>query len=207
MFKLTSSDNSGIRSEAPDCWFSCLTWNIEGFSRSKYSLSSFLELYSSDFVFLAEPMLFQCDVNLEMDLLKGNYCSTLNSDDLLDPELPLTQNRAKGGTMALWKRNLDQFITTVFPSPSSSILPIVFAPPKRLPALLLTIYLPTAGRDAQFVEEITNLYNIIYELREKYPDGMLFLRGDANANPKDIKRVDNVGKLCEDWSLIKTLIG
>ena len=215
MFKLTSSDNTGNKPEAldntginpaaPDYWFTCLTWNIEGFSRSKYSLSRFLCLYSSDFVFLAEPMLFQCDVNQEMELLKGDYCFTLNSDDMLDPELPLTQKRANGGTMALWKRNLDQYVT-VFPSPSSSILPIVFAPPNQLPALLLTIYLPTAGRDAEFVEEITNLNNIIYELWEKYPDAMLFLRGDANANPKDIKRVDNIGKLCEDWSLIKTSI-
>ena len=150
-------------------------------------------------------MLFQCDLNLEMDLLKGDYCSTLNSDDLLDPELPLTQRRAKGGTMALWKRDIDQFIK-VLPSPSSSILPLVFAPPNRLPALLLTIYFPTAGKDAEFVEEITNLNNTIYELSEKYPDAMLFLRGDANANPKDVKRVDNVGKLCEDWSLIETPI-
>ena len=140
-----------------------------------------------------------------MKLLKGEYCSSLRSDDLLDSELPLIQKRAKGGTMVLWKKNLDQLVT-VFPSPSSSLLPIVFTPPNQVPAILLTIYLPTAGKDVEYVEEITNLNNLVYDLIEKYPDAMLFLRGDANANPKDTKRVDSIKKLCDDWSLTETQV-
>ena len=99
-----SSDNSGTKPGAPRHDYSCLTWNIEGFSCSKYALHSFLNLHSPDFVFIAEPMLFQCDIDIEMGLFKGDYNSYLCSEDLLDPELPLIKERAKGGTMALWKK-------------------------------------------------------------------------------------------------------
>ena len=68
---------------------SCLTWNLEGFSRSKYSLKHFLIKYSPDFVFLTEPMLYQCDAVLETNLFKGEYSSSLSSDDLHDADLPL----------------------------------------------------------------------------------------------------------------------
>ena len=105
---------------------SCLTWNLEGFSRSKYSLKHFLNKHSPDFVFLTEPMLYQCDEVLETNMFKGEYCSSLSSDDVYDLELPLIA-RAKGGTMAMWKRSLDNHVYRC-PSPSSSLLPIIFSP-------------------------------------------------------------------------------
>ena len=134
---------------------SCLTWNLEGFSRSKYSLKNFLSKFSPDFVFLTEPMLYQCDEVLETNLFKGEYSSSLSSDDLHDMDLPL-MNRAKGGTMALWKKSLENH---VFPcrSDSSSFLPIVFSPPGYPSSIHLTIYLPTAGKDAEFVDEMVKL--------------------------------------------------
>ena len=194
-----------MSSEAPISKYSCFYWNIEGFSRSKYALSSFLDLYSPDFVLLSEPMLFQCDLGLEMNLFKGDYCSSLSSDDLLDPELPLLKMRAKGGTMALWKKRIDPYVTVV-PSSTSSIHSMVFSPPGLVPAIILCIYLPTAGKDLEYVEEIAKVNESILELVVKYPDAKILIRGDANANPKDTKRVDIVKKLCDDWSLTHTVI-
>ena len=55
-----------------------------------------MDQHSPDFVFLSEPMLFQCDQLLAMNLFKGEYSSALSSDDIFDPELPLVKNRAKG---------------------------------------------------------------------------------------------------------------
>ena len=150
-------------------------------------------------------MLFQCDLSLEMNLFKGEYCSSLSSDDLLDPELPLLKMRAKGGTMALWKKIIDPYVTIV-PSSTSSILSLVFSPPGLVPAILICLYLPTAGKDLEFVEEVTKLNDTILEMVVKYPDAMIFIRGDANANPKDTRRVDIVKKLCDDWSLTHTPI-
>ena len=145
-------------------------------------------------------MLYQCDLDLEMNLFMGEYSSALSSDDLHDHELPLLKMRAKGGTMALWKQKHDQYVTPI-PSPSSSFLPIVFSPPDHPPSIHLALYLPTAGQDTDFIDEIVNLNQCLLELSQQYPDAHLFLRGDANVNPKDKNRTTIFNKFCEDWQL------
>ena len=86
--------------------------------------------------------------------------------------------------MALWRKKHDQYVTPI-PSPSSSFLPIVFSPPNHQQSIHLALYLPTAGQDAQFIDEIVKLNQSLLELTEKYPEANVYLRGDANVNPKD----------------------
>ena len=85
--------------------------------------------YDPDFIFLSEPMLFQCDVGIEMSMFHGLYNSSLSSDDLFDECLPLKKSKCKGGTMIMWKKTLEQY-TVLNPSPSSSFLSITYSPPK-----------------------------------------------------------------------------
>ena len=188
--------------EASPKEFSCFSWNIEGFSSSKYSLKHFLSTCSPDFVFLSEPMLFQCDLELETSLFNGEYSSSLSSEDILNPDLPLLK-RAKGGTMAMWKSNLDQFVSICGTS-SSSFLPLIFSPPGLATTIHIVVYLPTAGQDVEFVEEIVKLNLCIQELLTKHPDADLYIRGDANVNPKDKNRKATFKKLCDDWNLTET---
>ena len=82
-----------------------MTWNIEGIRRNIYSLKHFAEKENPDLIFLIQ--IFQFDIKQIMDLLKGEYSFIVNSEDTLGPELGLIQNRAKGGTMILWKRSLE----------------------------------------------------------------------------------------------------
>ena len=182
----------------------CFSWNLEGFSRSKYSLQNFLDIHSPDFVFLSEPMLFQCDLNSEMQLFRGEYSSCLGSEDLRDPGLPF-HKRAKGGTMALWKKKLDRH---VFPctAPSSSILPIIFSPPGYQTSIHITIYLPTAGKDAEFLEEVVKLSDCVEDLLEKHLDAVLYIRGDANVNPSNVSRQKILRNFCDKWELTSTTI-
>ena len=93
--------------------------------------------------------MFQCDLENETVLFKGDYCSLLSSDDAFDIDLPLMAKRAKGGTMIMWRKALDAFITPLY-APSSSLLPILFTPPGSPPSIHIAIYLPTAGRDIDF---------------------------------------------------------
>ena len=149
-------------------------------------------------------MLFQCDLELETSLFKGEYSSVLSSEDILDPELPLLR-RAKGGTMAMWKSHLDQYVnpcTTV----SSSFLPLIFSPPGLATTIHIAVYLPTAGKDVEFVEEIVKLNLCIQELLTKHPDADLYIRGDVNVNQKDQNRKATFKKLCDDWNLIETAL-
>ena len=151
-------------------------------------------------------MLFQCDLLLAMNLFKGEYSAALSSDDVYDHELPLIKNRAKGGTMVLWKKHLDQYVSALT-STSSSFLPIIFSFPDSQVTILITLYLPTAGKDIEFVEEIAKLDCLIDDLSTKYPDSAIFVRGDANVNSKDVKRRAMFKKLCNDWNLVQMDLG
>ena len=147
-------------------------------------------------------MMHQCDHVLEMDLFRGEYCSSLSSDDLLDPELPLLR-KAKGGTMVLWKKHLDSFIYCS-QGTSSSFLPIVFSPPGYVTSIHLSIYLPTAGKDTEFVEEILKIENCVEKLLEKHEDAVLYIRGDANVNHNNITRNKILKRFCDKWNLVSS---
>ena len=141
-----------------------------------------------------------------MDILKGEYSALLNSEDIDDVELPLIKARAKGGTMILWKKCFDPFIYPV-KSISPSFLPIIFCYPGVIPSIHVSLYLPTAGKDVEFAEEVVKLDNCLNEIRNAHPEAPIFIRGDANANEKDTKRQIIFRKFCNDWDLFKTEIG
>ena len=94
-------------------------------------------------IFLSEPKLFQADVKIATELLSPAYSYILNSEDLYDPDLPLSSNQAHGGTLTAWKSNLDPFVT-VLNTESSRILPILLELPGYQPTIHINIYLPTS---------------------------------------------------------------
>ena len=83
--------------------------------------------------------------------------------------------------MALWRREFDPFITT-WPASSSSFLPIIFNPPNFPKSIHISVYLPTAGRDAEYLGDLAALETCIDELLEKHPATPVYLRGDFNTN-------------------------
>ena len=100
---------------------------------------------------MSEPWLFQSDLSLATNLLQTHYKIFLNSDDLYDPDLPLLQSRAHGGTLTMWKSELDPFIT-ILPPQTSRISNIIFDLPEIQTTVHINIYLPTAGRESDFIE-------------------------------------------------------
>ena len=141
-----------------------------------------------DLIFLSEPKLFQCDLKQVMQYFEGEYCSFLNSDDLYDPELPLISSNSFGGTMVLWKNHLDPFISTQRQY-SSGFLPIIFCAPNLQASIHISLYLPTAGKDAHFLDVLAQLQICIDDLLSKLPDAVLFLRGDCNVNCNNSNRL------------------
>ena len=119
-------------------------------------------------IFLSEPQLFNCDVNLALSPLKPTYCHKLNSDDSFFPELALEHRQAHGGTMALWHSALDPFITCL-PTNTPAILPLLLAIPGLQPSAHIGIYLPTSGQDKEFVIALGELGTVLELLREDHP--------------------------------------
>ena len=137
-----------------------------------------------------------------MKYLSGDYCFSLNSADKFDPDLPLTKSRTHGGTMILWKIQLDPFVT-VYPATSSSFLPILFHPPGSPLSIHICVYLPTLGQESQFVEEIAKLTITIEELIDKYPEAPIYLRGDFNVSQKNLKRNTLLSYLSNQHELLE----
>ena len=124
-----------------------------------------------------------------MNYLQGHYLCSLNFSDKHDPELPLRKSKSFGGTMVLWRRELDPFIV-VEDKPSASFLPVIFQPYDSSPSIHYSIYLPTAGKENEFLDSLSSLSSSIELLKSKYPGAPVYLRGNFNVSSKNQMRTD-----------------
>ena len=141
-----------------------------------------------------------------MKAVSHEYSYWLNSNDRHDPELSLSTSRSVGGTLAMWRKHLDPYIT-VHPTQTSAVLPLVLQLPGAKISAHIAVYLPTIGKDAQFVAELANLQNCIDELNNNYNDPIVFVRGDFNVNPKNTARLGLLKSLMSQYSFNKVNIG
>ena len=167
----------------------CLTWNIEGIRRNHLNLKNFADLLQPDFMFISEPNIFSHDIHDLMKYFISNYNFFLNSEDKYDPELPLAKNKTYGGTLAIWKLEHDAHVT-VFPVTTTSFLPIIYSPLGASVSVHIALYFPTSGQETEFIEQIILLRTTILDLKDKYPDCMIYLRGDCNVNLNNKNRVN-----------------
>ena len=151
-------------------------------------------------VHLGEPQTFRFDLPKLMDIIGDDYCAELNSEDCHDYELPLYQSKSYGGTLCMWKRNIDKYIT-VHPVSTPSFLPVIFNPPGCPVSVHVCLYLPTSGQESQFVDQLSQLSLTLDELRDKYPGCIFFLRGDCNVNIKNRSRQTIFDNFCRDHVL------
>ena len=63
------------------------------------------------------------------------------------------------------------------------------------------IYLPTSGKEQEFISKITNLGVRLTEIIEQYRTATLFIRGDSNANKNNKNRCLLLSKVLEQFSL------
>jgi hypothetical protein len=137
--------------------------------------------------------------------LKGKYFSFLNSDDLHDPELSMIRSRMVGGTHVLWAEILDPYVTIHAPT-TSAFTALILQVPGYQVTIHIALYLPTSGRDQEFVSELSNLRICLTELTEQYPTAVLYIRGDSNVNKNNKSRVLLLKQLMENFSLLRVNI-
>ena len=193
-------DKSVLATDASDRDIEVLSWNIESIKKNIFLLKETLENEEISLAFLSEPQVFQADILNLIKYVKGDFCYFLNSKDLYDPELPLVSSHATGGTLCLWRRSLDPFIT-VYKTTSPSFTPIVLSLPDHGVSIHVGLYLPTHGKDTEFVSDLAELGICLDELAEKYPTALFFIRGDSNVNQKNTKRVALLQNFINTFSL------
>ena len=179
-----------------------MSWNIESLSRNLFSLKSFIDMYKPDLIFISEPQTYQMDIQNQMAFFCDQYRYYLNSEDLHDQDLPMIKNKAKGGTMVMWRTQLAPFITVYKPS-SPAFLPIILRLPNLPPSIHVALYLPTAGKEAEYLTELAKLKIFLDEIKLKFPNSAVFLRGDANSSRSNPRRSAIFHSFCEDQNLLR----
>ena len=147
-----------------------------------------LHTWQPALAFLSEPLAYQCDLQAMNQYLGPQYCCSLNSEDIYDPELPLYKSKTKGGTMVLWQRQFDPHLK-VIPVNTTTFLPVVLTLPGAKPAVHVSLYLSTHGQDSAFVSELANLKICLESLNASYDCPDIYIRGDGNVNAKNSNRV------------------
>ena len=147
-------------------------------------------------------MMFQSDLPAIVKYLKGEYTTALNSEDLHNPDLMLTSSKAKGGTCVMWKNDLDPYIS-VHISDSASFLPIVVDIPGWNPMIHLAMYLPTAGKDSEFCDDLARMRLSVEDLCVRFPSASVFIRGDSNSNKNNLKRNAVFNNFCLELGLTR----
>ena len=128
-----------------------LTWNIEGLSRNVYNLLKIVQDEDPSLICLSEPWLHLPDAEISLENFLPKYKYFLNSEDRHDKLLSLVRCRAHGGTLVLWKKELDPYVTILDPV-SSRILALVLDQPGYQISVHITIYLSKSGNDPKFVQ-------------------------------------------------------
>ena len=172
----------------------CLSWNIEGFRRNHQNLRFFCDELKPDLIFLSEPQLFQCDIALLTKPFTGEFSVILNSEETNNPDLALDTTKANGGTLVMWRSKLDPYIV-VLPTTSSSFLPILLKIPGFSPSIHIGVYFPTSGKDAEFVTALSLLDTFMEETAAIH-SCPVYIRGDANCNPKNTVRSTLLKHFC-----------
>ena len=151
-----------------------MTWNIESLKPHQYALTEILLSQLPDLVFISEPQSFQTDISELLKTVAHEYCYWLNSEDLYDSDLPLVKSKAHGGTLAMWRRSLDPYIQ-IHPVQTSAFLPIILQQPSMRSSAHIAIYLPTSGKEYEFITELASLKNCLDEIRENYNEPAIFI--------------------------------
>ena len=132
-------------------------------------------------------------------MFSGHFSFYLNSEDSFCTDLPLESRAAKGGTMVMWKSELTPYIR-LLPTTSPAVLPIFLSIPGREPSAHIALYLPTAGREAEYVNALAALETCVLNISEEFACP-IYIRGDANTNPNNTSRFNLFSHFCSKFSL------
>ena len=80
--------------------------------------------------------------------------------------------------MILWKTSLTPYVE-LLSSPSAAFLPLLLKLPDKIPSVHIALYLPTSGKDPEFVTALSLLDLFLEDILGCHSHWPLYLRGDA----------------------------
>ena len=107
--------------------------------------------------------------------------------------------------LVLWALHLDPFVT-VFTPKTSSHTALIIQIPGYWATIHVCVYLPTSGREHDFLAELSNLESTLTELSEAHPSSPIFVRGDSNVNRNNSNRVILFKHFMKRFSLLRVFM-
>ena len=183
-----------------------LTFNLEGFKRNKFYLSSLLEKYNPILVFVQEHWLphFDATNKFKTNFSTHNFLTT--SEDMFTPaeDLLLQPGPVWHGTALGWSMSIDKCVTRL-PVVSDRFCGIQI---KNAEADILaySAYMPTAGKDSEFLEVLSSLSEDIKHYKNK--DTTLVIGCDSNQSIKSTNRRSSaMNSFVSNFALKTILLG
>ena len=159
-----------------------------------------IENHPVDILCLSEHNIFQYDLKTTLNHLGNKFMMFLNSDDLHEPEVAMVKSRIVGGTLLIWAAYLDPYVT-IHPPTTSSFTALILNMPGYITTIHVVIYMPTSGKENEFITELSNLRLCLTELSEQYPGAAIFIRGDGNVNKNNKNRALIFNQFLKHFSL------
>ena len=101
--------------------------------------------------------------------------------------------------MIMWHSKLNPYIK-ILPTSSPSSLPILLSIPGLQTTAHIAIYLPTSGKESEFITALAALEATVTMILEEY-SCPIYIRGDFNVNPNNKSRAALFKHLCEKHKL------
>ena len=105
----------------------------------------------------------------------------------------------------MWRCSLDPYIT-VAPLHTAAFLPVFLHIPGFQPSIHVALYLPTAGKDAEYYLELSSLKAFIEDALDKSPNTAIFIRGDANSSRSNEARDRIFTSFIQEYQLARVPI-
>jgi hypothetical protein len=105
----------------------------------------------------------------------------------------------------MWKCQYDPYIT-LHQVQSTAFLPVLFHPPGSALSVHIAVYLPTLGKESEFLDELSKLSIVIDEISDANPAATFYLRGDFNVSQTNTKRTLLLDQFSTQHNLTQVII-
>ena len=105
----------------------------------------------------------------------------------------------------MWSKDLDPYIT-INNTSSPAFLPVTLDIPGWTPMIHIGTYLPTAGKDTEYLTDLAAMKDSILDLQAKSPAAVVFVRGDCNSSKSNCVRHNCLSRFCSDLGLSRVIL-
>ena len=178
-----------------------MTFNIEGFFRNNFYLTSLIQNISPKLIFLQE-IWAPYSLEASMDKMYPDYSIQISTPDMFTPpeDLLTSTGHTWHGSAIMWHASLDPYIYSL-KTTNARFTSVRFVIQDKT-FLAVSIYFPTGGKDDEYLECVSDLTNFVHDKLKV--NEVILIGTDSNCSEKSSsRRRQALLKLCQVLDLVK----